>query len=216
MDLKTLIEKWGNATVPTIEPDYVVNIGAPRGQITVEDPSFIEDPSPSSKWGTKFILEIFGAIILFAMVAVLVIVIIVKRMEHRKQQQKKAREDSRGEKLASALTPYKWYLDGTLELGDTSSFSSLSDGSASEKEQQQQQQQQQNKEDVESGKCQKHISKVVPQCALCAKDFQDGVEVYESNNLKCRHIYHKRCLDKWLNFQYSCPQCNEVFALQTH
>ncbi|KAJ4715643.1 RING/U-box superfamily protein [Melia azedarach] len=43
------------------------------------------------------------------------------------------------------------------------------------------------------------------ECAVCLSDFEDGDKV---RNLKCKHTFHRDCLDKWLQ-QYlaTCPIC---------
>ena len=37
------------------------------------------------------------------------------------------------------------------------------------------------------------------------------LEDYKENEykreIKCKHIYHKKCVDKWLKQDYSCPMC---------
>jgi len=38
--------------------------------------------------------------------------------------------------------------------------------------------------------------KPLMECRICAQEFQEGVDIYESNNPKCRHIFHKACMDK--------------------
>ena len=52
------------------------------------------------------------------------------------------------------------------------------------------------------------------ECQICAVDFQDNDEIYASNNPDCNHQYHRSCIEKWLNYQYTCPICHEVFVLQ--
>ncbi|KAM1161119.1 hypothetical protein ACFX2B_000248 [Malus domestica] len=43
------------------------------------------------------------------------------------------------------------------------------------------------------------------ECSVCFSDFEEGDKVRE---LKCKHTFHKHCLDKWLQ-QYwaTCPLC---------
>lgn len=50
-------------------------------------------------------------------------------------------------------------------------------------------------------------------CAICNKDYQVGQPVYESNNPECGHVFHKNCMDSWLEIQNNCPTCNRPFAL---
>ncbi|KAI9117025.1 hypothetical protein K1719_012024 [Acacia pycnantha] len=47
------------------------------------------------------------------------------------------------------------------------------------------------------------------ECRVCLSEFQEGEKV---RNLKCKHTFHRDCLDKWLQ-QYwaTCPLCrNQV------
>ncbi|KAK1591864.1 hypothetical protein Q3G72_014837 [Acer saccharum] len=43
------------------------------------------------------------------------------------------------------------------------------------------------------------------ECAVCLSDFEDSEQV---RSLKCKHTFHKDCLDRWLQ-QYlaTCPLC---------
>ena len=52
-------------------------------------------------------------------------------------------------------------------------------------------------------------------CVICNEPYMPGQLVYESNNPQCGHQFHKTCMDKWLQFQNSCPTCNDPFVLQT-
>ncbi|KAF8377259.1 hypothetical protein HHK36_030634 [Tetracentron sinense] len=43
------------------------------------------------------------------------------------------------------------------------------------------------------------------ECAVCLSEFQEGEKIRE---LKCNHIFHKDCLDKWLQHDSAtCPLC---------
>lgn len=41
-------------------------------------------------------------------------------------------------------------------------------------------------------------------CAICQCDY---IEHEHVRVLKCNHMYHKKCIDKWLSFKDSCPVC---------
>lgn len=41
-------------------------------------------------------------------------------------------------------------------------------------------------------------------CAICQCEYTDHEHV---RILKCKHMYHKKCIDKWLSFSDSCPMC---------
>mmetsp|Transcript_7242 Transcript_7242/g.11557 ORF Transcript_7242/g.11557 Transcript_7242/m.11557 type:complete len:448 (+) Transcript_7242:231-1574(+) len=42
------------------------------------------------------------------------------------------------------------------------------------------------------------------QCAICIADFDTGET---ARILKCRHVYHKKCVDNWLALNGTCPIC---------
>ncbi|MBA3722303.1 MAG: E3 ubiquitin protein ligase [Parachlamydiaceae bacterium] len=43
-------------------------------------------------------------------------------------------------------------------------------------------------------------------CAICITDFDRGV-VNNCMKLKCGHIYHKACVEKWVELKEKCPSC---------
>ncbi|XP_054820814.1 E3 ubiquitin-protein ligase RHA2B-like [Prosopis cineraria] len=44
-----------------------------------------------------------------------------------------------------------------------------------------------------------------PECSVCLSELQEGDKV---RNLKCKHTFHKECLDPWLlQFWATCPLC---------
>jgi hypothetical protein len=46
-------------------------------------------------------------------------------------------------------------------------------------------------------------------CSICLED----LKIIEENNeivvLKCSHLFHKKCIDEWINVQHVCPLCKE-------
>jgi hypothetical protein len=45
------------------------------------------------------------------------------------------------------------------------------------------------------------------QCSICLEMYQIGLY---KRNLKCGHSFHKKCIDKWINFsKSSCPICRK-------
>merc|ERR1719436_101167 len=41
-------------------------------------------------------------------------------------------------------------------------------------------------------------------CLICLEEFGDGDEV---KTLPCLHIYHQKCVERWLGTDNSCPVC---------
>lgn len=44
-------------------------------------------------------------------------------------------------------------------------------------------------------------------CPICLYDFVNGDEVCKSKSTKCKHIFHRQCITKWLMWHYDCPCC---------
>lgn len=45
-------------------------------------------------------------------------------------------------------------------------------------------------------------------CVFCLCDVEEGEEV---RDLICRHLFHRGCLDRWLEFgQATCPLCRSA------
>ena len=43
-------------------------------------------------------------------------------------------------------------------------------------------------------------------CSVCLEDFKDGDTI---KKLNCNHIFHKDCLEPWLNENNNCPLCRQ-------
>ncbi len=43
-------------------------------------------------------------------------------------------------------------------------------------------------------------------CSICFDKFIDSDICRE---LKCKHLYHQKCIDKWLDEHITCPVCRE-------
>merc|ERR1719502_154963 len=41
-------------------------------------------------------------------------------------------------------------------------------------------------------------------CAVCLDDLEPGVTIRQ---LPCQHLFHKDCIDPWLEAHYTCPLC---------
>lgn len=52
-------------------------------------------------------------------------------------------------------------------------------------------------------------------CPICLNEFQDGEKVVASNNPACNHIFHHTCIMAWLYTKETCPQCREVYVVET-
>ncbi|AES96598.1 zinc finger, C3HC4 type (RING finger) protein [Medicago truncatula] len=52
-----------------------------------------------------------------------------------------------------------------------------------------------------------HGSNEDVECAVCLCKIEEGDEI---SVLRCDHMYHKYCLDKWIGFKnHTCPLCRE-------
>jgi hypothetical protein len=54
------------------------------------------------------------------------------------------------------------------------------------------------------------IKNANPKCIICQSDFN---KLNKVRILKCNHVYHNKCIDKWLTkISYKCPICREGCA----
>lgn len=44
-------------------------------------------------------------------------------------------------------------------------------------------------------------------CTVCLENFEIGET---ANSLNCNHIYHNRCISRWLSVGHTCPTCRRV------
>ncbi len=56
------------------------------------------------------------------------------------------------------------------------------------------------KKAVEDGKCLAHLSKI---CAVCLEEVRQS----QSKKLKCKHIFHEKCIMTWFETSIECPTC---------
>ncbi|WOL04575.1 RING-H2 finger protein ATL50 [Canna indica] len=48
------------------------------------------------------------------------------------------------------------------------------------------------------------------ECVFCLSDVEEGEEVRE---LRCKHLFHRRCLDRWLvERRATCPLCRDALV----
>lgn len=46
------------------------------------------------------------------------------------------------------------------------------------------------------------------ECVFCLSDIEEGEEIRE---LRCKHLFHRRCLDRWLvHRRATCPLCRDT------
>jgi len=43
-------------------------------------------------------------------------------------------------------------------------------------------------------------------CVICMSDYQTGEYL---RKLSCRHMFHKKCIDQWLDAHITCPTCKK-------
>ena len=55
------------------------------------------------------------------------------------------------------------------------------------------------------------ITEQEPGCTICLNKFEAGDWICESNNLSCKHIYHRECMEGWLMKNSACPMCREEY-----
>lgn len=51
-----------------------------------------------------------------------------------------------------------------------------------------------------------HDQIIKDNCAICCDDLQHGQHHYVCM-LKCKHQFHKPCIDKWIHINLTCPIC---------
>lgn len=42
-------------------------------------------------------------------------------------------------------------------------------------------------------------------CIICQENFKGKTNI----QLNCKHIFHKKCINKWLKINYDCPLCRQ-------
>lgn len=46
----------------------------------------------------------------------------------------------------------------------------------------------------------------VKECSICLVDFEVDDDVV---NLECKHIFHEKCIEEWVDRKKDCPNCRE-------
>ena len=61
------------------------------------------------------------------------------------------------------------------------------------------------KEDIDNLKILRYSSDKGISCSICLMDVEKDNEIFK---IKCNHVFHKDCLEKWLEeYNYLCPIC---------
>ena len=61
------------------------------------------------------------------------------------------------------------------------------------------------KNDIDNLKILKYSNESSTNCSICLMDVNKDDHYYE---IKCNHIFHRKCLEKWLEeYNYVCPVC---------
>ena len=47
-------------------------------------------------------------------------------------------------------------------------------------------------------------------CIECNSDVKDCYSII----VKCNHLYHNHCINKWIKNKKTCPLCNKYFAIK--
>ncbi|CAB9520654.1 expressed unknown protein [Seminavis robusta] len=50
-------------------------------------------------------------------------------------------------------------------------------------------------------------------CMICSAPMDSWQLLYESNNSRCCHRFHAECIERWVQFQNTCPVCSEPFVI---
>ena len=48
-------------------------------------------------------------------------------------------------------------------------------------------------------------------CSICFDEFKEDIDV---SKLKCNHLFHFSCIDKWMEQQSTCPICRTEHDIQ--
>lgn len=54
----------------------------------------------------------------------------------------------------------------------------------------------------------KYDSNKEEECVICLEEYNKKEII---RTLKCKHFYHKNCIDKWMKNNNKCPLCKDTF-----
>lgn len=44
-------------------------------------------------------------------------------------------------------------------------------------------------------------------CSICLEKYFDEEDLKKVVSLKCKHLFHKECIDTWIRINKNCPMC---------
>ncbi|CAB9508908.1 expressed unknown protein [Seminavis robusta] len=134
------------------------------------------------------------------------------RHEREKEQKRIDRKVNRGKMLTKCLQPRKWDSDASTyaDTESASDMATLDDDPHPISSRSLNNSHQHNVVFVMNN----HKGKGFDQCQICEQPYSQQCTILQSNNHNCGHIFHKECMEKWLNYEHLCPICLNVFALQ--
>lgn len=56
------------------------------------------------------------------------------------------------------------------------------------------------------------IDEIITICSICCDNYENDDECIIT---KCNHIYHKKCIDAWLDKNITCPMCRKNIKQRT-
>ncbi len=56
-----------------------------------------------------------------------------------------------------------------------------------------------------NGYCKIHADKKLGDCPICYEEVTKGT----STTTRCKHVFHKACLERWMEEKPTCPMCRE-------
>jgi len=59
-----------------------------------------------------------------------------------------------------------------------------------------------------SQKIKKNDDVIGKSCLICMEEYKEGM--FKRLLPKCKHFFHKKCIDKWLKKNASCPICRDI------
>mmetsp|Transcript_4807 Transcript_4807/g.8242 ORF Transcript_4807/g.8242 Transcript_4807/m.8242 type:complete len:281 (-) Transcript_4807:86-928(-) len=61
-------------------------------------------------------------------------------------------------------------------------------------------------------RCKTDTTKKLTQCSVCFENFRAYDTIKEL--AACKHAYHSKCIDKWLESEKRCPVCNDTIIIR--